>query len=77
MRPREKAARVADVKEVITLMQSSHTAAYLEDCSLHERIMLAALLKCVKRTGVDEVKWDDVRRFPSYTRRIVYFEYSN
>lgn len=61
---RKKPARVADVKEVITLMQSSHTASYLEDCSLHERIMLAALLKCVKRAGIDEVKWDDVRFSP-------------
>ncbi|KAH8112691.1 P-loop containing nucleoside triphosphate hydrolase protein [Phellopilus nigrolimitatus] len=62
VRPRRKAARLADVKEVITLMQSSHTAAYLGDCSMHERIMLAALLKCIKRDGVEDIKWDDVQR---------------
>ncbi|THH07206.1 hypothetical protein EW145_g3541 [Phellinidium pouzarii] len=62
VRPRKKAARLLDVKEVITLMQSSHTAAFLGDCSLHERIMLAALLKCIKRDGIDEIRWDDLQR---------------
>ncbi|KAI5120698.1 hypothetical protein M0805_007661 [Coniferiporia weirii] len=62
VRARNRAARLQDVKEVITLMQSSHTAAFLSDCSLHERIMLAALLKCVRREGVDEVRWDDLQR---------------
>lgn len=42
-------------------MQNSPTAAYLRDCSLHERIMLASLLKCVKRDGIDEIKWDDIQ----------------
>ena len=36
------------------------TAAFLRDCSFHERLMLAALLKCVKKEGVDEIKWSDV-----------------
>lgn len=41
-------------------MQNSPTAAYLRECSLHERIMLAALLKVIKREGVGEVRWGDV-----------------
>ena len=51
------------IKNVIKMMENSPTAAWLRDCSLHERIMLAALVKCVKREGVDEVKWGDVRFF--------------
>lgn len=58
--PKRKAAKADDVKHVISLMQNSPTAMYLAETSLHERIMLASLLKCVKRDGVEEVKWGDV-----------------
>lgn len=54
------AVKISHVKQVIEAMQSSPTAAYLRDCSLHEKIMLASLLKCVKRAGVDEIRWGDV-----------------
>lgn len=53
-------AKIKDVKEVIQVMQNSPTAAYLRDCSLHEQIMLASLLKVIKREGVEEVRWGDV-----------------
>ncbi|KAF9463967.1 P-loop containing nucleoside triphosphate hydrolase protein [Collybia nuda] len=56
-----KTARMADVKEVIQLMQNSPTAAYLRDCSFHERLMLASLVKCIKREGVEEIKWGEVQ----------------
>ncbi|RXW21306.1 hypothetical protein EST38_g4564 [Candolleomyces aberdarensis] len=49
------------VSKIMSIMQSSPTAGYLQDCSLHERIMLAALIKCVKREGVEEIKWGDVQ----------------
>ena len=42
-------------------MQNSPTAAYVRECSFHERMMLAALLKCIKREGVEEIKWSEVR----------------
>ena len=61
VRPLSKPAKIADVKEVITRMQSSLTALYLGDCSLHERIMLAALVKCVLKSGVMEITWGDVQ----------------
>ncbi|TDL25739.1 P-loop containing nucleoside triphosphate hydrolase protein [Rickenella mellea] len=61
VQPMSRPARTEDVKKVITIMQNSPTAAYLRDCSLHERIMLAALLKCQRRSGVEEVKWGDIQ----------------
>lgn len=61
--PRARTARTDDVKEVIKSMQNSPTAAYLRELSFHERLMLAALLKCIKREGVEEIKWGDVRHF--------------
>jgi len=57
----QKTAGMREVKEVITAMQNSPTAGYLQELSLHERIMLASVLKCVKKEGVEEVKWGDVQ----------------
>ncbi|EIN10097.1 P-loop containing nucleoside triphosphate hydrolase protein [Punctularia strigosozonata HHB-11173 SS5] len=58
---KKKTAKTEDVKEVIKVMQNSPTAAYIRDCSLHERMMLAAILKCIRREGVEEVKWGDIQ----------------
>ena len=41
-------------------MRDSPTAGYLRDLSLHERIMLAAVLKCIKRGETEEIEWGDV-----------------
>ncbi|KAG9316765.1 hypothetical protein JVU11DRAFT_2827 [Chiua virens] len=60
--PKGKTAGAEDVKEVIKVMQNSPTAAFLKELSLHERIMLAALVKCMKRDGVEEIKWGEIER---------------
>ncbi|KAH9921258.1 uncharacterized protein BXZ73DRAFT_80023 [Epithele typhae] len=49
--------RRADVKEAIKWMQNSPTAAYLCGLGFHERVMLAALVKCVRKEGVEEIQW--------------------
>jgi origin recognition complex subunit 1 len=67
VQPLKKTAKTEDVKEVIKVMQNSPTAAYIRDCSLHERMMLAATLKCIRRDGVEEVKWGDVSASSSLT----------
>ncbi|KAG6902579.1 hypothetical protein C0995_014586 [Termitomyces sp. Mi166 len=59
--PERRTARPPDVKEVIRVMQNSPTAAYLRECSFHERMMLASLIKCIKREGVQEIKWGEVQ----------------
>jgi hypothetical protein len=53
-------ARTDDVKDVIRNLQNSPTTAFLRSLSLHERILLAAPPKCVRRTGVFEIPWADV-----------------
>lgn len=62
VQPQSRTARTDDVTQVIKDMQNSPTAAYLRDLSLHERLMLAALLKCIKKEGVEEIKWGEVGR---------------
>ncbi|KAJ7704310.1 P-loop containing nucleoside triphosphate hydrolase protein [Mycena rosella] len=53
-------AVIRDVNEVTKQMQNSPTAAFLRDCSFHERVTLVSLIKCIKREGVEEIKWGDV-----------------
>lgn len=60
VQPYARTARTEDVKEVIKEMQNSPTAAYLRELSFHERLMLAAMLKCIKKEGVDQIRWGDV-----------------
>jgi origin recognition complex subunit 1 len=60
VRSSQRIAKLADVNKVVQVMQNSPTAAYLRECSLHERIMLASLLKCVRRAGIEEIPWGDV-----------------
>ena len=62
VQPSGRVARTDDVKDVIRELQNSPTAAILRALSLHERILLVALLKCVRRTGVSEIPWADVSR---------------
>jgi hypothetical protein len=71
VQPRRRTARTEDVKDVIKVMQNSPTAAYLRECSVHERMMLAALIKVIKREGVEEVKWGDVN--PAFSSSIRFF----
>lgn len=65
-------AGMDDVKEVIKVMQNSPTAAFLKELSLHERIMLAALVKCMKREGVEEIKWGEVSVLANSVRNVTF-----
>ncbi|KAF9260238.1 P-loop containing nucleoside triphosphate hydrolase protein [Marasmius fiardii PR-910] len=56
-----RTAKSPDILAVMQMMQNSPTAAYLRECSLHERIMLASLVKCIKREGVPAVNLGDVQ----------------
>jgi origin recognition complex subunit 1 len=62
-RPAQKVVTLANVNKIVAVMQNSPTAAYLRECTLHERVMLASLLKCVRKAGVEEIRWGDVRPF--------------
>ncbi|OJT07713.1 Origin recognition complex subunit 1 [Trametes pubescens] len=58
---RKRTARTEDVKAVIKEMQNSPTAAYLRELAFHERLMLAAVLRCVRKEGVEEIQWASVQ----------------
>ncbi|KIO17608.1 hypothetical protein M407DRAFT_84816 [Tulasnella calospora MUT 4182] len=54
--------KMKDMTEVIKAMQNSPNAAFVRECSFVERVVLAAIIKCVKREGVSEVKWGGVTK---------------
>lgn len=60
--------KAPQIREVVQSMQNSPTAAFLRDLSFHERLVLASLISCAKREGVEEIKWSEVRiSLPSVT----------
>jgi origin recognition complex subunit 1 len=65
-------AVIRDVNEITKQMQNSPTAAYLRDCSFHERMVLVSLIKCIKREGVEEIKWGEVCYSTRLCRRCSY-----
>lgn len=56
----KRAAKASDIHEVMRIMQNSPTATFLRDCTFSERVMLASLMKCIKREGVEAIPWADV-----------------
>ncbi|PVF93593.1 P-loop containing nucleoside triphosphate hydrolase protein [Serendipita vermifera] len=61
VRSKSREATVADVVQVISLMQNTPTAGYVAQCSFHEKAMLAAALMEVRWTGVEEFTWGKLR----------------
>lgn len=53
-------ATINDIKEVVDQAQNTPTSAFIEGCSYHEKIMLAASLLLVRWKGVEEFTWADV-----------------
>ena len=56
----ETTVKAPHIREVVQILQNSPTAAFLRDLSFHERLMLASLVKCIKREGIEEIKWSEV-----------------
>ncbi len=48
---------VKDMQNVLKALTSSPVAVFIKQCSLYEKVLLAAILRCVRREGVPEVSW--------------------
>jgi len=66
-------ATIKDVQEVFRAIQHNPVTAFLKDCSFHERLMLASLVKCMKREGIEEIKWGEVSKKLRLDKFISYF----
>ena len=52
--------KLADVKAVLKDVSSSGPNLWITEATLHQKIMLFALSKCVKKQGVDQIPLTDV-----------------
>ncbi|KAK4689006.1 origin recognition complex subunit 1, partial [Tremellales sp. Uapishka_1] len=50
-----------EMMAVLNLMSSSPVATFIKQSSLQQKIMMAAVLRCVRREGVAEIPWRSVR----------------
>lgn len=50
-----------EMMSVLNLMSSSPVAMFLKQCSLQQKMMLAAVVRCVRREGIPEIPWRAVR----------------
>lgn len=51
---------IADVQAIIKEMSASGPCLWIQKASLHQRILLLALSRCVKKQGQDQIKFGDV-----------------
>ena len=47
---------------VLNLMSSSPIAMFVRQCSVQQKVMMAAVVRCVRREGVPEIPWRSVSR---------------
>lgn len=57
----KKAVTIREMSGVLRAMTSSPIALYIKQCSLHQKMMLAAMLRCIRREGVPEISWRSLR----------------
>ena len=62
------AVSIREMQQVLALMSSSPVSLFLKQCSVQQKVMMAAVLRCVRREGVPEIQWRSVRlmcKFPA------------
>jgi hypothetical protein len=45
---------------VLNLMSSSPVAMFVKNCSTQQKVMLASVVRCVRREGIAEIPWRNV-----------------
>ncbi|KIR34736.1 origin recognition complex subunit 1 [Cryptococcus deuterogattii MMRL2647] len=61
---------------VLQAMSSSPTTKFIQACSLQQKLMLAALVRCVRREGVAEIAWKNIRNDHDALMRSLAFDTS-
>jgi hypothetical protein len=56
-----------EMMSVLNLMSSSPVALFLKQCSLQQKMMLAAVVRCVRREGIPEIPWRAVSALVHHT----------
>jgi origin recognition complex subunit 1 len=56
-----KPVSAKEMMAVLNQMSSSPVAMFVKSCSEQQKMMLAAVVRCVRREGVPEISWRSVR----------------
>jgi hypothetical protein len=49
-----------EMMAVLNLMSSSPVAMFVKNCSTQQKVMLASVVRCVRREGIAEIPWRNV-----------------
>lgn len=63
-----KAVSAKEMMAVLNQMSSSPVAMFVKSCSEQQKMMLAAVVRCVRREGVPEITWRSVRPYFTISR---------
>jgi origin recognition complex subunit 1 len=55
---------IREMQAVLALMSSSPVSLFLKQCSVQQKVVMAAVLRCVRREGIPEISWRSVSRSP-------------
>jgi len=64
-----KPVTIRDMSAVLKAMTSSPVALFIKHCSLHQKMMLAAMLRCIRREGISEIAWRSVSPNHAFTAK--------
>lgn len=62
VRPAPHPVTAKEMMVVLNLMSSSPVAMFVKQCSTQQKMMMAAVVRCVRREGVPEIAWRAVSR---------------
>ncbi|WVF72804.1 hypothetical protein IAT40_007622 [Kwoniella sp. CBS 6097] len=50
-----------EMMAVLQAMSASPVSKFITSCSIHQKMMLAALVRCIRREGIPEIAWGSLR----------------
>lgn len=55
--------KTKQILAVLVEMSKNPTAQFIRNCSFYEKVLLAAVVRLVRKSGIGECEWGKVRRY--------------
>ncbi|OCF39968.1 origin recognition complex subunit 1 [Kwoniella heveanensis CBS 569] len=59
--PQPHPVTAKEMMAVLQAMSASPVSKFIASCSIHQKMMLAALVRCIRREGIPEISWRSLR----------------
>ncbi|WVR00003.1 hypothetical protein IAU59_007145 [Kwoniella sp. CBS 9459] len=66
-----------EMMAVLQAMSASPVSKFISSCSIHQKMMLAALVRCIRREGIPEISWRSLRNDHDALCRSLLFDLEN